>query len=214
MGSSQFELGKGIAVDDLGNSYITGIFRGTVDFDPSAAVLNLTAIDLSDGYVQKLDSDGNLIWAKAFGGLNYVSGNAIAVDASENVYVAGHFFETADFVPGVGVFNMTADADEDVFVLKLDPNGDFLWAKSFGAEDDDVARSIAIDLTGNICVTGLYINTVDFDPGPGVAELTSITSGGPFPSENSDIFVLKLTPASIIFGSGQLVAKIPIWPMV
>ncbi|MFT6923494.1 MAG: hypothetical protein ACJA1C_002509 [Crocinitomicaceae bacterium] len=195
MGSSEFELGKAIAVDDLGNSYSTGVFRGTVDFDPSAAVLNLTAIDLSDGYVQKLDSDGNLIWAKAFGGLNYVSGNAMAIDASGNVYVAGHFFETADFDPGVGVYNLTSAADEDVFVLKLDPNGDFLWAKSFGAEDDDVARSIAIDLAGNVCVTGLYVHTVDFDPGPGVAELTSITSGGPFPSENSDVFVLKLTPA-------------------
>ncbi|MFT6503759.1 MAG: hypothetical protein ACJASQ_003897 [Crocinitomicaceae bacterium] len=192
MGSSEFELGKAIAVDDLGNSYSTGIFRGTVDFDPSAAVLNLTAIDLSDGYVQKLDSDGNLIWAKAFGGLNYVSGNAIAIDASGNVYVAGHFFETADFDPGVGVYNLTSitsggpfpSENSDVFVLKLTPAGDYIWCKSIGGEDSDMAYGVTTDNSNNIYLTGHYRETSDFDPGIDVFNSTAI---GQY-----DIFVLKL----------------------
>jgi hypothetical protein len=187
MGSSEFDLGNAITIDDLGNSYTTGQFRQTVDFDPGAGISEMTSAGLHDAYIRKLDSDGNFIWAKSLRGSNFLSGHSIAVDASENVYVVGHFFNTVDFDPGPGIFNLTSAGNEDAFVLKLDPSGNFLWAERFGSTDDDVARSIVIDNDNNLCITGFYILTVDFDPGIGIATHTSVGT-----SIYSDVFVLKL----------------------
>jgi len=187
MGSTEFDLGNAITSDDLGNSYTTGQFRQTVDFDPGPGTAEMTAAGLHDAFIRKLDSDGNFIWAKSLKGSNFVSGLSVAVDASENVYAVGYFFNTVDFDPGPGIFNLTSAGNEDAFVLKLDPSGNFLWAERFGSTDDDYARSIVIDNDNNLCITGFYNLTVDFDPGIGMATHTSVGT-----SIYSDVFVLKL----------------------
>jgi len=68
MGSISDENGLAITVDVLGNTYTAGYFQGTVDFDPSIVVSNLTSVGGRDIFVQKLDSNGNFIWAKGMGG--------------------------------------------------------------------------------------------------------------------------------------------------
>ncbi|MBN4072809.1 SBBP repeat-containing protein [Crocinitomix catalasitica] len=185
MGSLVSDAGYGIAIDGSGNVYTTGYFWGTVDFDPGAGTFNLTSAGGNDVFVQKLDPTGNFVWAKSMGSSSTSDmGHSITIDATNNVYTAGHFQGTADFDPGAGVFNLTADASFDVFVQKLDGSGNFIWAKSMGGGFSEIAYSIAVDGSGNCHVTGYFQGTADFDPGAGTFNLTSLGS--------NDIFVQKM----------------------
>ena len=71
-----------MAVDSSGNVYTTGAFQGTVDFDPGAGTTNLTSIGGYDVFVSKLDSSGDLVWARSFGATGYSTdvGKSVAVD--------------------------------------------------------------------------------------------------------------------------------------
>ncbi|MBX2964146.1 MAG: gliding motility-associated C-terminal domain-containing protein [Cyclobacteriaceae bacterium] len=183
IGSTQLDDGRSIAVDNMGNVYTTGFFMGTVDFDPGAAVFNLTSTGSEDIFVSKLDADGNFVWAVGIGAANFDTGQGIAVDDT-GVYTTGYFQGTADFDPGAGVLNLTSAGDRDIFVLKLDLNGNLVWAKNIGGAARDDGRDIAVDANGNVYATGFFQGTVDFDPGAGIVNKTS--------AGTLDIFVLKL----------------------
>ena len=172
---------------DVNNNIInTGTFVGTVDFDPGTGVLNLTGIGSNiDVFIQKLDANGNFIWAKAINSSNNNSSFSVATDANNNVLTTGYYGGTCDFDPGTGVFNLSSSSTE-IFILKLDQNGNFIWAKSVGGSGVDYGKAITTDLNNNVLVTGFFRNTADFDPGTGVYNLTSLG--------NTDIFALKLSP--------------------
>ncbi|MBK7985962.1 MAG: SBBP repeat-containing protein [Ignavibacteria bacterium] len=185
-GGIGYDIGNSVTVDDEGNIYTTGSFNDTVDFDPGPDVMKLNPGRGSAIFIQKLDANGNFIWAKSCGGKGNQIGQSIKVDAMGDVYTTGIFQDTIDFNPGTGVANLSAVGEEDAFILKLDANGNFLWAKSFGGIEMDRGYSIAIDAEGNVYTTGYFIDTVDFDPGTGVTNLSAV--GG------KDIFILKLDP--------------------
>jgi Beta-propeller repeat/Secretion system C-terminal sorting domain len=172
-------------IDQNGFIYVTGEFTGNQDFDPGDSVFTLYTIDESsyDIFVLKLDSEGNFIWAKNFGGnaLNYVK--SIATDANGDVYITGYFFITADFDPGPLEFNLTSYGD-NTFVLKLNQNGDFIWAKQIEGYLSNISKSIKVDIVGNTYTIGYFVGEVDFDPNEGVYSLTA--------NGENDIFVLKL----------------------
>ena len=115
----------------------------------------------------------NFEWAKQMGSSFNENGRSIKVDASGNVYTTGRFYGTVDFDPGPGTNNLTAQGGADVFVQKLDPSGNFLWAKSFGGTSNDQGYSITVDASGNVYTTGQFEGTVDFDPGAGTNNLSS-----------------------------------------
>ena len=154
-----------IAVDSAGNSYVTGMFMGTVDFDPtktnSSAILTSSGSD--DIFVAKYSASNTLDWVHQMGS-NYVfstsqptytwqleSGHAIAVDASGNVYVTGDFGGKASFGP----FTLNSVGNTDVFVTKLGPDGTFLWAQSWGTAGMDIGSGIAVDGAGNVISVGI-----------------------------------------------------------
>lgn len=171
-------------VDAGGNVYTTGYFDGTVDFDPGAGTYNLTTAGGYDIFITKLDASGNFIWAHSFGSAsNNDNGIDMALDAAGNVLVTGGFTATVDFDPGSGTFNMTG-AGTDIFILKLDGAGNFVWAKSMGGPGTDGVYAITVSASGNVFTTGAFSGTADFNPGSGTFNLTS---AGP-----SDIFVSKL----------------------
>ena len=184
IGGTGLDAGYRIAVDSNGNVYTTGLFSGTVDFDPGVSIFNLTSAGSSDIFVSKLNSGGDFVWAKSMGGTGSDEGHDITVDSNGNVYIAGFFSGTADFDPGADTSNLTSAGSVDIFVSKLDSSGDFLWAKSMGGTGFDNVYCITLDSSGNVYTTGFFYATVDFDPGIGIANLTSVGSG--------DIFVSKL----------------------
>ncbi|MBK8821782.1 MAG: SBBP repeat-containing protein [Anaerolineales bacterium] len=190
-GGTDLDYGRSIAVDLNGNVYTTGHFQDTVDFDPGAATFNLTSIGGTDIFISKLDSSGNFVWAKRMGSTNSDSGsqyddsNDIALDSNGNVYVTGQFQGTADFNPGAATFNLTSVGIVDIFIVKLDTDGNFVWAKGIGGSSWDYASSIAIDSNGNVLTTGrIESASADFDPGVGIATVNTIGDG--------DVFISKL----------------------
>src|SRR5690606_26678071 len=105
--------------------------RTTVDFDPGNGVFNLTSADFEDIFISKLDANGNFVWAKRIGGTGSDFGYAISIDNNGNIYTTGAFMGTADFDPGTGSYTMSSSGFFDAFILKLDANGNFVWAKQF-----------------------------------------------------------------------------------
>jgi hypothetical protein len=184
MGGTSEETGCSIALDASGNVYTTGYFSGTADFDPGIGIYNLVSAGSTDIYISKLDASGNFVWAKAIGSTGDDVGRSLCIDASGNVYTTGYFSATADFNPGIGTSNLTSAGQQDVFIIKLDASGNFVWAKMIGGTNDDRGYGIALDASGNILTAGSFYSTADFDPGTGVLNLVS--------AGQSDIFVLKL----------------------
>ena len=176
--------GSSLTLDGAGNVYTTGYFTLTADFDPGPATFNLTSAGAVDIFVSKLDSTGNLVYARGIGGASSDAGVGIAVDGSENIYVAGGFRSTVDFDPGPGTYNLTSLGDADIFVLKLDALGDFVLARQQGGAGFDQGNDIVLDAAGNIYTVGPFSGTADFDPGAGTLNLTS--AGG------TDTFISKL----------------------
>ncbi|MDD3633051.1 MAG: SBBP repeat-containing protein [Candidatus Cloacimonetes bacterium] len=172
-GGTYSDEGWGIAIDSSGNSYVTGYFEGTASFGTTT----LTSSEDIDIFIAKLDSGGNWLWAKQAGGSYWDMGYSIAIDSSGNSYVTGNFGETASF----GSITLTSSGDSDIFVTKLDSNGNWLWAKQAGGTSSVAyGYSIATDSSGNSYVTGYFGETASF----GSITLTS--------SGDSDIFVTKL----------------------
>jgi Secretion system C-terminal sorting domain/Beta-propeller repeat len=184
MGGTSYDNGYSITSDASGNIYTTGRFSGTVDFDPGVGTTNLISAGGTDVFVQKLDANGDLLWVKQMSGITDVTGYSIATDLNGNVYTTGFFQGTIDFDPGIGTSNLTSLGYDDIFVQKLDANGDLLWVKHMGGTGYDYGMSITTDISGNVYTAGYFRNTVDFDPGVGVINLTSAGA--------SDIFVQKL----------------------
>jgi predicted transcriptional regulator len=191
-GGTSNESGSSVAVDSSGNVYTAGYFKSTlVDFDPGSGTANLTPTGGTDVFVSKLDSSGNYVWAKSFGGPMADSGRSVAVDSSGNVYTTGTFEGTGDFDPGSGTANLTSNGGTDVFVSKLDSSGNYVWAKSFGGTHLEYGFSVAVDSSGNVYTTGYFKSTlVDFDPGSGTANLTHDGTG--CAGYAADVFVSKL----------------------
>ncbi len=188
--------GNAITSDVDGNIYTTGYFRGTVDFDPGPDVQNFTSAGIKDIFIQKLDVDGNLLWAKQIGGSGNDYGSSITTDVDGNVYITGYFFETVDFDPGAGLQNFTSAGSSDIFVQKLDSNGNFVWVRQIKGGYTGIGQSITADNTRYIYVTGAFEKTADFDPGPGAQNLTA--------TGMNDIFIQKLDIDGNFFWAKQI----------
>ncbi|WP_306354154.1 T9SS type A sorting domain-containing protein [Flavobacterium sp. '19STA2R22 D10 B1'] len=176
-------------VDPAGNSYTTGFFTENCDFDMSPNNYILSTSIFYQAFVMKTDNAGNFVWAKQFGSDEaFDYGTAVTTDAAGNVYVTGTFQETGDFDPGTGEFMLTTNGGIDIFVVKLDPNGNFVWAKNIGGLEYEESNGIGVDTQGNVYISGYFYNEVDFDPGAGVYNLTPAGNEG-----NGDGFVVKLS---------------------
>ncbi len=183
LSSSSDVSGRKTFFDLQGNLFVMGEFSNTVDFDPSLNVFNLVSNGDKDIYIQKLDSNGNFLWAKSFGGIGIESIADAAIDSLGNLIVVGNFSNTVDFNPGIGVAARTSNGQIDFYVLKLDNMGNYLWAHSFGSANVDVVRKLCLSNTNDIIVGGYFHNTVDFDPGTSIYNQTAISY---------DIYLLKL----------------------
>lgn len=184
IGSLNEDFVSSIATDASGNVYTIGSFQATVDFDPGTGTSNLTSAGADDIFIQKLDVNGNFLWAKKMGGIGIDAGISITIDASGNIYASGQFEGTAEFDPGTGTSNLTSVGDYDIFIQKLDANGNFLWVKQLGGIGYDLVSSITTNHAGYIYIAGSFEDTVDFDPGIGISNLIS--------TGIDDIFVQKL----------------------
>lgn len=169
-------MGNDVAVDSLENAYMTGYFRGSVDFDPTTG----TAVRTSQGsandiFLAKYDANGIYQWAISLGGASSDFGYGVTVDDGGNSLITGYFSDSVDFDPGVGVSKLYDLGNGEAFVAKYNSAGALTWAKAFQGTDAVYGQSICLDHQKNIYITGMFLGTVDFDPSINTASLTSTT---------------------------------------
>ena len=182
---SNSDVGAGsMAVGSDGSTYYTGAFFATKDFDPGPGVYNLTSNGTSDIAIYKLDPLGNFLWAKSIGSTGLDRGIAIELDNQDNIYILGDFKESPDFDAGSGIQTLTSNGNFDVFLLKLNSNGDFVFAKSFGGTQYEKAKSIHLVNGSSILIGGEFQGTAQFNPFSTAKNLTVVN--------RTDAFILKL----------------------
>lgn len=187
-GGAGHDVATDIELDDNNNIYITGTFQNTVDFNPNAGVNSFTAQGLRDSYILKLTSDGQFTWAKHLksnGGNAYVTSFGIAIDNNGYLYTVGSFNNTVELEPDSGMYSFYAE-HVDGFIQKLDTDGAILWAKQYTGSQVEYPIKITNDDNGDLLVTGVFMDSVDFDLGPGENYMFS----GDF---SIDVFIQKLT---------------------
>jgi len=142
------DWGRSVALDAIGNAYVTGNFQSpTLTFGS----YTLTNNGLGDVFLVKYDASGNVLWAKSAGGTTDDLGLSVATDAMSNAYVTGNFNSpTITF----DSYIFTNSGDRDLFLAKYDASGNVLWAKSAGGWGWDEGNSVAVDVCGNSYVTG------------------------------------------------------------
>lgn len=177
-------LSHSIFVDGNNDIVTTGTFEGTIDFDPSGTSDIKTSNGQGDVFVQKFSSAGNHVWVQTVGNTGYDESFGISTDNSNNIYVTGYYSGYVDFDPGAGTTSLFAAGQADMFVLKLNAAGNFVWAKSAGGTYNEYGKAITTDQYGYVYTTGYIESATDFDPNAGTFIIT--------PNVWDDVFVWKM----------------------
>jgi hypothetical protein len=184
----------GDGTSSIGNLIITrdsavlfsGYFDGTCTFDSIGAVYLQSPHMVNSSFLCKMTMQGELLWVKmlkASAALGIYIDELIQ-DTSGNFYLAGSFDNPVDFDPGPDEFIMSSNGWWDLYICKYDSAFNIKWGNHFGSGGYEYVVSCQTDNADHVYCTGSFENTVDFDPGPGVYNLTS--------NGNWDGFILKL----------------------
>jgi len=189
-GGQKSDKGSTIVTDHEGNIFITGYYNEEANFD----TLNtgFSYVQSKEVFVAKMNPQGDFLWVK--NGLNYYDdrGLGLCVDPQGNVYVTGTCW--GGLVWGsLSVYNPSSYTDQ-LFLTKLDTDGNEIWMKNAGTEagsgwyNDDHGQDLTCDSEGNILVTGFLSNNSDY---PDFAFFDTIQV--PMAAEDSVAFVAKLS---------------------
>ncbi len=183
VGGSGYDKSYSIAVDGSGNTYITGTFEGTVDFDPGAGTTTLTSGGYGVIFFAKYDANGSLVWAKSVGENGNTTSYSITVDGSGNIYITGYFLGTVDFNPSpnpADTLYLTENTGGSIFFAKYNgSDGSLVWAKNLVATQYSFneGRNITVK-DGDLYLTGRFRYTTDFDPSPNLADTLYLNNSG------------------------------------
>ncbi len=175
--------GFNLVADSLGNIYTTGFISNNTS-SPENATFDAITITLAPNdslaFLAKMDPNGNWLWVETFDGESGSRDNDIAIDDENNLYVVGGFDGTRTF----GTTSMTSIGGNDVFVVKYDQNGNFIWARRAGGSLDDRANGVTFSPDDHIYLTGEFRDKAGF----GADSVNN--NGGP---NGKDIFVSRMT---------------------
>ena len=173
MGGKSHDYGFDLGLDSSEDIYFGGSFYDTTDLDPGTGISQHISNGFSDMYIAKLSSAGSFQWAQSMGGVYFDQIYDMAVSANGNSFFTGSFDDTVDVDPGSGIQKIVSHGSIDILIEKLDPNGQFGWAKQYGSTGIDLGLSIDIDASGALYLGGSYSDTLDVDAGTSVFNLTS-----------------------------------------
>ena len=178
--------GSAIAADTAGNCYVTGFYTGTSATFGGTALTNTGGQYDGHSFLAKYDTSGNFLFVKPEGG------NALSLDSSGNLYLAGSSNAQSVTFSGVTITNgNTAAYSSMAYLVKYGPGGGVLWAKSVSGAVNTTANvaqgySVAVDSSGNSYLTGQFAGQVNF----GSNKLTSFGS--------DDSYLCKFDPSGNI----------------
>ncbi|MGI6395186.1 MAG: SBBP repeat-containing protein [bacterium] len=163
-GTEKYDSIYSIARDSLGNIYAAGYTAGSIG--------DFTNLGKDDLFLTKIGSNGNILWHLQWGTQKNDYARSIVVDSSDNIYVAG---TTEDAFPGFG-----NKGKKDLFLSKIDSDGNRLWTKQWGTDEDDQVRSFQIDGSGDLFIVGSTVGAFDKNTniGEGDIFLTKLNDKG------------------------------------
>jgi hypothetical protein len=175
-----------MALDSQGNTILVGNFGGTCDFDPGPGTMNVPSTGPYDGFVAKYDPNGALLWVGTTGSTGDQRVFTVVLDDADNIYIGGWFDGNSDLDPSAGSLLFTSAGEFDGFFSKLDPAGQLIWANPL----PNTGRSFVSDMdispsTGDLIITGCFVDTVDMDPSANVYPLSTDLLG-PFYEKNTE----------------------------
>ncbi len=211
-GGSDSDSAYAVALDESGNLFVTGFFSGTVDFDPTVAVAERTALNSSSAFLAKFDLKGAFQWVTTWGNDDFSTGNDIFISSPGYIYVAGtstvvKFNQFGDILwtydngavgEGVAVDDYTGvivtghfvpdgQSYADIVLTSLSYDGNLNWEHRWGGPGCDQAFDVVVDSNGDPFITGHYEYSVDFDPTDG----TNIVNA----TDSTDSFLAKFSSA-------------------
>ena len=174
------ERWEGVIVNNTGalsGSY-NGYIHATSEDSGSLALYDLVYISVNSKQTG---------WARTWGGLDpddlSDQCHDIAIDDEGNIFVTGYFNDTVDFDPSAWVNEINSNGQTDVFISRFDIEGNYYWTRTWGGPGIEKGFEVAVDTSSNLYVTGFFQETVDFDPGVGIEEHTSIGTADVFLSK-------------------------------
>mgnify|MGYP002398706417 CR=1 FL=1 len=154
IGGSDFDEATNIVADDAGQAYITGTTESD-DYPVTPGAYQTALAGSEDAFAARFNTTGTALeFSTYLGGSDSQTGESVAIDAQENVYVTGTT-SSADFPVSPGAFQTVLNGPEDAFVTKLNPTGTALvYSTYLGGADFDSGTDIVVDPAGNAYVTG------------------------------------------------------------
>ncbi|MDP1801751.1 MAG: T9SS type A sorting domain-containing protein [Bacteroidota bacterium] len=197
-GAAFSNSGHSIALNASGNVLITGNFYSVVDFDPSAAVYNLSSSvfnaylksNVFVGQYNQVTAAFSSAFAPGDYQFNEERSYSVKNDQLGNVFICGEFSGAIDFdFSPVTDYYMASAGGTDGFVAKYSPAGALIWARRIGGPKTDVCYGLAIDNLGNCLITGTFDSTATFN----AALTATLASNG-----SQDVFLMKLNPVGFL----------------
>ncbi len=179
--------GHAVEVDSAGNSYVTGHWRETTDFDPGPGEMILTSNGYDDAFVTSFDPEGNFRWVRTWGGPLSDIGYGMCVDDSGMVYIVGELDSELGWEPNIG--DWTAIGFGDIFIRGYDTSGNLTGEEVFAGSGWGRIHMADTDADGNIHMTGFFKGEMDFEPGTGIDLHTS--------NGEEDVFLLMMKAESL-----------------
>jgi hypothetical protein len=172
-----------ICTDHHGNSVVVGNFAGNIDLDPSSSAftLNSPSTTLFNAFLARYSSTNQFLGGFLIPGNQDVIASIVKPAPSHSLYVAGTYRGTMDADPDTGTFLLNSSGGYDYFIASYDSSGSLQFAFSLGSNTaPEKIHDMQVDSLGNIYITGIISDTVDFDPGPGVSFLNGTPVGSMF----------------------------------
>lgn len=184
------DMGHAVAYDKNGSFYYAGMIAGSnidVDINSPGTDYRSTSGNSSDALLTKYWSSGQYAWSRVIGSTGKDRASSLVTDNNGNVYMMGNFTGTVNFNHGGSDFKTSGNSGTayDIFVTKINADGSYGWTKKIGGETWTYGRTIAVDSTGAVYVTGHFMGTRDLTPEGTVR--TNRTSAG-----WEDIFLMKI----------------------
>jgi len=186
LASSTTPLAMAIDANNGNEIVLTGYFSDSTDFDPGPAVNTFNSLGFADGFILRLNSAGNFMWAKTLQTVDYMNPSELNLDGGSSILIGGTFQGNVDMDPGPSVDYLNSGNSEDVFVLKLNSAGNFQWSNQLGNNNYESLNGLVTDNTGHVYVALSFSDSLDADPGAGVSMVYS--------QGYNDVLLAKFTP--------------------
>ena len=200
--SDRWDAATSVRADNSGNVVVAGFFSDDMDFDPGPGEFILSPVgddnqaELSNvnGYLQKLDGEGNLLWA-----ISHLAGDfpaccvlaeqktSVYIAPNDDIFVLSNVNNSIDLDPGPGIINFGEAITQEWVIQKFSPDGELIWVKTTNlTENNGKATCLSIDNEGNLFLGGLYNAFYCLNLGTGCSAVS------PFYSSGNLLFISKL----------------------